>query len=663
MPVLRLNSLRGLSTWRSPYDLPMDIAVAANDIELRPNTLGRARRTLTGVGLTSGPTSTIYRLLRFRNASGTSSLFAFSGTSTLHRLSGGSWAAVTPSDTVANWATDVPHGAALNNKLFLCYNSNVNRLHVWDGSVVRRVGIEASAAPTVADTGAGAYAATLRYYKVQWKIISGSDTVATSELSAAQSFTPSGAGTAARVTKPTTPDSATHWVVFGSSDGITYYDLSGDIVVATTTYDDSATPSAYSVGAVAPSAGLYVPPPSAKFIVSDGNRLIMAGCHETTATATQTATRNSRVWWTQVLGALDNTGEDEAIAQTVSAKDWLDLGENDGDEITGLAPPINGIIHVFKARSVWRLIPTGIGDTPYRAELLSSTIGAIRQQSITVGEDGQGNPCVYFVQAQTFSSDRNTAEVLWAVLSSGRLVRAAEDLRSPTASGAVFWGASVLMWDFTMRMLFLMRRGGSDTPNNTYVLQPEFIEDRGSHWLNGWTSATLKTNASLSRNYDLIMDDTATGAFVPTLCGDDVTNAALATLSARNSAGDFGSGGRIFGATFALMTLGELGTRAIDIAGPIATFGPAEVFTVTPTGTYCTISLDPPEPTFSLGPIEPFIVSAQSETLSPTGDGPFTMRAQSLQRSDLSVVRVGWSVGYADTMFALVIPYTVRQTL
>lgn len=115
--------------------------------------------------------------------------------------------------------------------------------------------IDTPAVGTVANTGAGAYAATIRYYKIQFlTVVSGLVTQA-SELGPVFSFTPSGSGTAARVTRPAVPTDAdgtpaTHWTVWASDTSVDadFVNISTNIAVATTTYDDSVVPGSYSGG-------------------------------------------------------------------------------------------------------------------------------------------------------------------------------------------------------------------------------------------------------------------------------------------------------------------------------------------------------------------------------------------------------------------------------
>lgn len=354
----------------------------------------RSRRGMSEMTLTSGPSQYIGYLFTERTG-GTEYLWAKSGTTTFHRYNGATWSSVSPSDTLSGNG-DVM-ACAYNGKVFWAYDSDKNRLHVsTDGGAMRRVGVEASAAPTVADTGAGAYAAILRYYKVQFRILSGSQVIASSELSASVSFTPLGTGTAARITKPTTPDSATHWVIYVSPDDVTYQESSfGNIAVGTTTFDDVFNPTDYQGYPQAPLVGLFVPPPSAKFLATNGERLVMAGSWETTAASTETAPSNRRVWFTRPLGATDQ-GDDEAITQTTDSRYYLDIDNEDGSSITGLASAMDGAIFVFTATSIWRLSDTGQADQPFRADRVSATVGAPYQKSITYADAG-GLSALYFV--------------------------------------------------------------------------------------------------------------------------------------------------------------------------------------------------------------------------------------------------------------------------
>jgi hypothetical protein len=255
----------------------------------------------------------------------------------------------------------------------------VNRLHVYDGTSIRRVGFGGYPnPPTVTNTGTGSYASNPRNYRIQFLLKNGSDVVAMSELSGPVNFTPSGAGTAARITKSTTVENATHWRIYGLSNVMgevydLYEQVGSDTPVATTFIDDSTNPSDYS-GAQPPAQGTNIPWPSVKYLATDGNRLLGAGVWEATAAAGETTPKKSRVYFSRVLGASD-LGDDESIPDTVDQRNWIDVGFDDGDEIRGLSQPVDGIVFVFKSHHIYALKPTGIDTLPYAAELVSAQIG------------------------------------------------------------------------------------------------------------------------------------------------------------------------------------------------------------------------------------------------------------------------------------------------
>lgn len=306
--------------------------------------------------------------------------------------------AVTDAWTEGTGGVTLQHinGVSLNGKLFVAGDNAVDRLHVWDSSAFRRVGLTTPAAATVANTGAGTYAATLRYYKVQWANLSlfPAQRSPKSELSDAVSFTPSGTGTHARVTRPSAPgEGETHWFILGSPDGVNYYVLAAPIAIATTTYDDNVAPSAYA-DALAVLAGYptdadyYTAPISPKYLLADEDRLVLLSSWETASMA-------SAVMWTPVLGTtpdIYNVADDERVPST----NRLDLDRSDGGGITG-GGIVDGVIYVFKLSHIYRLARTGDAELPYKGIPITKAIGAISHKSIVVGEDDSGNACLYFL--------------------------------------------------------------------------------------------------------------------------------------------------------------------------------------------------------------------------------------------------------------------------
>lgn len=313
-----------------------------------------------------------------------------SGTVACARRVAGVWSAVTLIDTPNPDSLTEMHSVTFNGKLFLAYDSAVNRLHCWDGTSVRRVGLVVSGVGSVANTGSGSYTATARQYRFSQRLKVGTDIIAESELSAAVSFTPSGSGTAARITQPTVVDSATHWVVYGliSSAG-DVYDLYEELAETAygNTYDDSTAPASYD-GDAPPVLASNIPPPSAKCLATDSTRLILGGAWETSATAGQTTPAGNRVWFTRALAATD-VGDDESVPNGL----WLNIG--DAGPVTALGT-IYTDVYAFKAGSVHKLIPTQDPDGPFSRVLISENFGAVGQRVIANGETEDGFSAIYF---------------------------------------------------------------------------------------------------------------------------------------------------------------------------------------------------------------------------------------------------------------------------
>lgn len=403
-PVLEMLDFSGGLNAAEPPDQigPNQLADVRNLEYRRSRGLKRRRggtENLTNASGVFAASSSIVSLFRHTPGQSEASMELWGGsndaTPELGRVAAGAaWAAVSLSDAIASAAEMWNlRGVSFNGKLFLPYNSAVDRLHVWDGTSVRRAGIAASAAATVANTGAGAYAATLRYYKVQWAAnFAGIGGTVFSELSAAVSFTPSGAGTAARVTLPTPPsgDSQTFWRLYGSADGVLYYHIASDLV-AITTYDDSTAPSDYPT-AQAGSAGFptdadtFTVPISGKYLLVDGAQLLMAGSHETAALS-------SSVYYTPALGTSGyNIADDERIPST----NRIDVDPQLGGGITGLGGPINGTPVVFKLDRTYLLTPTNDPTLPYTRQLLTDAVGCVSYQGIVMAEDEHGAPALYW---------------------------------------------------------------------------------------------------------------------------------------------------------------------------------------------------------------------------------------------------------------------------
>lgn len=403
-----LGPLRGQNSSDNPLTLGEGWATSTRNVTLNPESVVAAkRRGSTAFAFPSGT----YHIARHQpNGSDEedAELWAFvdaGGTFNAYRKIGAAaFALVGPA--IAS------RTVSFNGKLFIAGSNGtggINRLWCWDGSAIRTVGLlAATAAPTVANTGAGTYAAVARYYKVDFVRIDATSgaTVSRSELSPVSTvFTPSGGGAAAQVTKPANNalDTPTHWRVWaGTTDTGFFRKISGNIAIATTTYDDSVLPAAY-VGDFPELVGTFLPPPYCELIITDGHRLLMAAHQLPSASALagagETTPKSNRVWYTPVLGSLDQ-GDDERIPNTSTQKNFLDVGDPPARVITELTGPMDGQIFVFNSHRTWRLVPTGDLVTPYLTYPVSAVYGCpygLFSSSAAVGETDNGLPAVYFV--------------------------------------------------------------------------------------------------------------------------------------------------------------------------------------------------------------------------------------------------------------------------
>jgi hypothetical protein len=403
-----INDLTGgLNDTDAPQDLAANQCQIAQNVEWVTTKFAQRRQGGTnGIHATEpwAASVTLVALARHTPTADESAaeLFGWGGPATvvMGRLAGGNqFVAVTVADAWIPGTAKYINGVSLNGKFFVAGETATDRLHVVESGTMRRVGLATPAAATVANTGGGTYTATLRYYKVQWFNANISPRPH-SELSPAVSFTPSGAGTHARVTRPALPgESETHWHLWGSPDGVNYY-LLAKTAIGTSTFDDNTAPSAYATlgttifGTATPAAGFptdadyFTPPISPKYLLADEDRLILLS-------SWATASASSAVMWTPVNGT---TPTEFLVAddERVPSGNRLDLDRQDGGGITG-GGIVAGTIYVFKLSHIYRLDRTGDDELPYRAVPITKALGTISHKSIVVGEDDAGRECLYFL--------------------------------------------------------------------------------------------------------------------------------------------------------------------------------------------------------------------------------------------------------------------------
>ncbi len=381
-----------------PFKLNTNELTEAINVDFAGSMVGRKRRGMSNPGW-SGPMVSdgdiIVRM--FRHVPGTdetaAELWAMGVTvPNIYRVAGGT---VSTKPTLKDNPTNIPGvmssitAASLNGKLFLTYLSAQARLHVWDGTTVRRVGLAAPGVPAVTNTGSGSYPAVGRYYRTRVVIQAAGVTIYRSEPSPTPGIAiPSGSGAAARVTLGTLPgEGETHWEVEASTDGAFYF-LIATVAIGTTTYDDSALVATYVNNPVSAVLNTYKLPVSARFIASDQSRLLLWGDYTT-------ANPQNRVYYTPVLGASD-VSDDERVP----LNNYYSLDEKDSGTPTAICGPVNGSFLVFKYRQTWKLTPTGDATNPYSVYAVSKTVGCILHSTATIGEDEAGNAAVYWMSTR-----------------------------------------------------------------------------------------------------------------------------------------------------------------------------------------------------------------------------------------------------------------------
>jgi hypothetical protein len=392
----------GVNLVDSPMALGDDQCTAAANCEWTQSMLGERRRglaniDLTGSGLDGGGVSIAW-LFRYlpTNDESAAELFAmgFVGpTATLARKNT-AWhplAYVDAADTVTDPPTAYQYSAvSLHGKLFIAMDTFVDRLHVWDGSILRRTGLNApAAAPTAVDTGGGTFSGT-RYYRVRWTVraVPSGKVLLRSEPSPVLAKIPSGAGAGLQVSRPaddSEPPGSTHWELEASTDNINFYVIATPTQAVTFGVDVAPFATGYSANPLSPDILDYALLGSARYLLADEDRLILLGSYED-------ATLDSRMAWTPVFGG-PGAGNDERFETDTDP--FVDVNGVEGGRITGGGGPLNGVIYLFKRHQIYRAVRTGDRAQAYQVLCWSKTRGAL-EGSIAQGVDEAGRPCLYF---------------------------------------------------------------------------------------------------------------------------------------------------------------------------------------------------------------------------------------------------------------------------
>lgn len=328
------------------------------------------------------------------DASSTNTSAAASITGTVTTVTSGDWVLFCVSSrgvggppTASTNATDRVHDGT-NNMTVFDSNSAVTPPGSFSQTAVVPLAGSATSISVAFPAAAAPVPAVLRYYRQRSTVQSAGVTIRRSEPSPSVTFTPSGSGTAARVTQAAViNEGETHWEVEASLDNLSFYRIA-TVAIATTTYDDSAATSSYADNTLSDLTGTYDLQKSYKFIAADQNRLLGFGSY----TATD---KQSRIEISAVIGSLD-IGDEERV-DTSLVNSIIDLDENDSGVATGLNGPILGSYFAFKDRQVAQLTATGSTDQPYRVDFISKSIGALAHVAIVRAEGRDGNAALYWM--------------------------------------------------------------------------------------------------------------------------------------------------------------------------------------------------------------------------------------------------------------------------
>ena len=492
MPVFDLTSLLGgLDDSSAPTALADDACTIAENVEFVNSTLGERRKGCTAITLPTSITADadidavtwMYRHVP-SNDEKLAELWVLgqsidSTQNVLTRRNSSSWSTITPSDAIVS-SSDKGHrlsAVSIHGKMFLAYDSTQDRLHVYDGTSLRRAGLIAPAAPSVADTGAGAYAST-RYFRVRYAELSGSTVLRRSEPSAVTTFAPSGAGASARITKPAAiSEGETHWEVEASTDNANFYRIAR-VVVGTTTYDDSTVyATGYAAGnTLSEDIGDYDLIYSGKLLRADEDRLVIIGSWETAAYM-------SRVSWTPVYAA-PGVGNDERLARDTDP--FIDLDGYEGGEITAASQIVNGYFYIFKRRHTYKLTRTGNG---YEAICLTKSRGAL-PGSLVEAVDQAGNPAVYFLDVTAGPNRIGRQGIQWCGYDIQTLWKRVNTNAKIPCHGVYYPDSK--------QVHYWVAIDGSDYPNYKIVLHVDQMQDTNNGARRGWVTVAKNNRIAVA---------------------------------------------------------------------------------------------------------------------------------------------------------------------
>ena len=475
---IHILSLRGgENTTDPPNALPEDQCVLAQNVEFFYSMMGERRNgcdplTLTGSGILNESVavhvSQWYPLNDVLNpefiAAG-----AIPGTSiVLSKRTAGVWSDITQNDAIDFSNNDIYNitTQTINGLNFIAYHSAVDRLHLWDGTTLRRAGIAQPGPPTAANEGGGAFTGT-RYYRVRFTNVSGSIVLERSEPSTTLTFTPSGAGAGATITEPATiaGETFTNWELEASTDNVLFYRINSQAFSSTTYTDTTVFATGYaSQGPLSEAIGSYLTIGSVKYLAVDGDRLVFAG-HWTDAT------RASQIGWTPVTTD-PGVGNSERFpivttGGTPIVSD-LNLDNYNGGPITGIAATVFGVWYAFKYDHIYMMQRTNDPTGAYSVITLSQSQGAL-QGSLVKGQDENGAACLYYLDPQYGPSRVTTGGI--EIIAGERGTWGRVNLQPST--GVVARGC---FYPYKQQIKYWLALDGSNSPSAGLTLQISSIQ-------------------------------------------------------------------------------------------------------------------------------------------------------------------------------------------
>jgi len=169
--------------------------------------------------------------------------------------------------------------------------------------------------------------------------------------------------------------SCTQRNIYRTEDGgILYYYLATIDDNTTTTYHDTATDADLDLADLAPDDNGV--PPICKYVASFANRMWYANLSDNPSRIMFSAITESEAS-SNVTGTQPSHGA--AGAEIVPSDFWIDVNDDDGDEITGLGVTLDSMI-IFKEKSIWRIV--GSDPSNFELQKANTDMGCIAPRTI-----------------------------------------------------------------------------------------------------------------------------------------------------------------------------------------------------------------------------------------------------------------------------------------